>query len=47
MNFDNNIDVSTGELQKPEMITFYNKTKGGVDTVDKICASYNVSRNMK
>lgn len=41
------IDVSTGEKQKPEIISFYNTTKIGVDIVDKMCGSYNVSRNIK
>ena len=40
MHNDDKIDVSTGDAQKPEMITFYNKTKGVVDVVDKLCASY-------
>ncbi|KAK2577559.1 hypothetical protein KPH14_012252 [Odynerus spinipes] len=29
---------------KPEMIMDYNITKGGVDTVDKMCETYNVAR---
>lgn len=29
---------------KPEMIMNYNMTKGGVDTVDKMCETYNVAR---
>ncbi|KAF5289553.1 hypothetical protein FQR65_LT20793 [Abscondita terminalis] len=41
---DDEIDESTGNLNKPAMITDYNKTKGGVDTVDKLCASYNCAR---
>lgn len=32
------------ENQKPEIITFYNKTKGGVDVVDRLKAEYSVSR---
>ncbi|CAK1595330.1 unnamed protein product [Parnassius mnemosyne] len=47
MHHDNSIDVSTGEKQKPEMITFYNSTKAGVDVVDELSSSYNVSRNSK
>lgn len=47
MHHDNSIDKSTGEKQKPEMITFYNSTKAGVDVVDELSASYNVSRNSK
>ena len=29
------------------MITSYNKTKGGFDVVDKLCASYTCARNMR
>ncbi|KAG8231226.1 hypothetical protein J437_LFUL005900, partial [Ladona fulva] len=32
MHHDNKIDESTKNLQKPEIITTYNKTKSGVDT---------------
>jgi hypothetical protein len=34
-------------LKKTSVITFYNKTKGGVDTTDQLCASKNVSRNVR
>ncbi|KAB0805400.1 hypothetical protein PPYR_02396 [Photinus pyralis] len=47
MHHDDKIDMSTGEKFKPEIITFYNCTKGGVDTVDKLCATYNVARNTR
>lgn len=47
LHSDNSIDPDSGEKNKPEIITFYNLTKGGVDTVDKMCATYNVSRNIK
>ena len=30
--------------KKPEIILDYNMTKGGVDTCDKMCASYSISR---
>lgn len=33
--------------KKPEIIKFYNMTKGGVDTNDKLCATYNVARRTK
>ena len=36
----------TGDKQKLSVTTFYNRTKGGVDTTDKLCASYNVARNV-
>lgn len=38
------IDETTGDDFKPEIITFYNMTKAGVDTVDKLCATYSVAR---
>lgn len=38
------IDQATG---KPEIILDYNMTKGGVDTCDKMCAAYTVSRITK
>ncbi|KAJ8879739.1 hypothetical protein PR048_020347 [Dryococelus australis] len=38
------IDESTGDMCKPEVITFYNLTKGGVDVIDEMTASYSVSR---
>lgn len=38
------IDSSTN---KPQMILDYNETKGGVDTVDKMCAAYSVSRTTR
>lgn len=44
---DKSIDPDTGNQMKPSIITFYNETKGGVDTADKMCASYNVSRNVR
>lgn len=38
------IDQSTGSKQKPETITYYNETKGGVDTVDQLRGNYTVAR---
>lgn len=38
------IDESTG---KPEIIEFYNKTKGGVDEIDKKCSIYTSSRRTR
>ena len=40
MHNDDKIDESTGDAKKNKMITCYNKTKGKVDVVDKLCASY-------
>lgn len=47
LHHDDKIDATTGDRKKPEMITFYNSTKAGVDVVDALCGSYNVSRNSK
>lgn len=41
------IDESTGEQRKPEIVTFYNSTKGGVDTTDQLCSLYSVSRKTR
>lgn len=35
------------ETKKPEIIMDYNSNKGGVDTVDKMCSSYSVSRRTR
>jgi len=40
----NDIDSTTGDAKKPEIISFYNTTKGGVDTVDKMCGTYTIGR---
>lgn len=37
LHHDDNIDEDTGDKRKPEMITFYNSTKAGVDVVDEMC----------
>lgn len=37
-------DAINSETQKPEVIHFYNSTKGGVDTVDQMTSHYSVSR---
>ena len=47
LHVDKEIDPDSGEQQKPSVITFYNATKGGVDTADQMCATYNVARNIK
>jgi hypothetical protein len=43
---DDKIDETTQQLRKPEIIT-YNLTKNGVDTVDQLCVTYDVSRNSR
>lgn len=40
---DEMVDVSEG-VSKPELIMFYNMTKGGVDVVDELKTLYSVSR---
>lgn len=37
-------DKIDGETGKPDIIVLYNQTKGGVDVLDKLCASYNCTR---
>ncbi|XP_041986312.1 piggyBac transposable element-derived protein 4-like [Aricia agestis] len=47
LHHDAAIDESTGEKRKPEINTFYNSTKGGVDVADELSATYDVSRNSR
>jgi hypothetical protein len=47
MHHDGKIDADTGDKQKPHIVTFYNSTKGGVDTADELCETYSVSRNSR
>ena len=47
MHQDKKIDKATGEDKKPEIITFYNSTKGGVDVVDMMMDKYSISRNSR
>jgi hypothetical protein len=44
MHQDDKIDETTQQQRKPEIITTYTLTKGGVNTVDQLCATYDVSR---
>lgn len=37
-------EVTDNDKAKPEMIMYYNKTKGGVDNFDKMCKQYTVKR---
>lgn len=41
------IDESSGGKMKPEIITFHNKTKAGVDVVDQLQGDYNVLRDTR
>lgn len=38
MHRDKAIDEDSGADKKPEIVTFYNKTKIGVDVVDQMCS---------
>ena len=44
MHNDDATDAATGEAYKPEVITFYNLIKGGLDVVDRLKSEYSVSR---
>jgi hypothetical protein len=41
LDYDDTVDERTSE---PEIILFYNQTKGGADVIDGMSALYNVSR---
>lgn len=47
MHHDDAIDLESGDKRKPEIVTFYNHTKIGVDLVDQLCQKYNVARNTR
>jgi len=47
MHHDDEIYEETGDKKKLDIITFYNRTKTGVDLVDQYCQNYNVARNTK
>ncbi|XP_054709139.1 piggyBac transposable element-derived protein 4-like [Uloborus diversus] len=47
MHYDDSIDPSTGDAKKPEIITFYNLTKGAVDVVDEMSANFSTARISK
>jgi hypothetical protein len=47
LHYDDTIDKESGDKQKPEIVTFYNLTKGGVDALDKFSASYDTARNSR
>ncbi|XP_066583280.1 piggyBac transposable element-derived protein 4-like [Prorops nasuta] len=44
MHQTGDIDAESGPKQKPEIITMYNLTKGGVDKVDEMIGKYSVAR---
>ena len=43
----NKIDKETGTAHTPEIVTFYNATKEGVDTIDQMSSLYNCARNTR
>ena len=47
MHHDADIDPDTGDLRKPEIISTYNRTKSGVDTLDEMCGTYSTSRRCR
>lgn len=47
LHHDDAIDESSGDKRLPEIVSFYNFTKGGVDTVDELSGSYSVARNCR
>lgn len=44
MHRDDYIDPDSGDLKKPEVITFFNLTKGGVDVVNRLKSEYSKTR---
>lgn len=48
--FDDVIDATTGDDMKPELVSSYYLTKGGVDTllrgVNELCATYGAARSI-
>jgi len=44
MHNSKTMDESTGLEKKPEIITFYNATKGAVDNMDRMTENYTVAR---
>ncbi|KAL4143281.1 hypothetical protein QTP88_005632 [Uroleucon formosanum] len=45
MHTQGDIDPNSGDKKLPEVISFYNMSKGGVDVVDELKGEYSVSRN--
>ncbi|KAK9882378.1 hypothetical protein WA026_020900 [Henosepilachna vigintioctopunctata] len=44
---DSESEIEESNAQKPEIVTYYNSTKGGVDCNDQLCSNYNVARRTK
>lgn len=47
MHCDKAMDEETGGSQKPEIISFYNRTRCAVDVLDQLCSAYDVNRNSR
>lgn len=47
MHDTDDIDESTGDKKKPDVVTFYNMTKVGVDLLDQLCQKNDVARNSR
>lgn len=47
LHHDDRINPSTAEKCQPDIITYDNHIKGGVDNLDKLSATYNVARNTR
>jgi hypothetical protein len=41
--FGDVIDRETGNQLKPQIVTFYNRTKSGIDTVNQMCLTFSVA----
>ena len=44
MHFNDAINL---DLQKPDIIKYYNQTESGADTVDQMVGTFNVARNTR
>nr|XP_022905293.1 uncharacterized protein LOC111417296 [Onthophagus taurus] len=44
---DDRSKLEAENKNKPEEIEFYNKSKGGIDTLDKLCATYTTQRGSR
>jgi hypothetical protein len=47
MHNDDKIDPASGNELKPEIVTYYNSTKSGVDVIDEKCGTYSTSRRCR
>jgi hypothetical protein len=46
LHFDGTFDRKRGDQLKPEIVTFYNRTKCGVDMVDQMCSTWQDIRDI-